>query len=177
MWFGIAAYGGSKVDPATFVALQGDASEAARGAAVGPRGGVLMDVPDSQPIYRYWVDVTDRRDGSVRTLPLGAVQRIHLVAGKGEAPRPTEQVLQLKDPAGVLEAKNLDELVAKLRERYPDATHERFLRREHDPEAEQRRAAAMDGLIDLMVDAVLRDLHGSKTETSSGDVGGRRGST
>ena len=98
-----------------------------------------MDLPESKRIYRYWVEICDRRDGSVRALPLAAIQRIHLTAKKSEARLPDEQVLQLQDESAVIEAKDIDDLAAQLRAKYPDETYERFLRSERDREAERRR--------------------------------------
>jgi hypothetical protein len=116
-----------------------------------------MSLSESQRIYRYWVELRDRRDGSVRILALGAMQRIHLTAKKNETRLPDEQVLQLQDESAVIEAKGIDDLAAQLRERYPDDTYERFLRRERDVEAERRKAEAMDGLIEILARAAIQD--------------------
>ena len=121
-----------------------------------------MRQPESKHIYRYWVELRDRRDGSVRTLPLGAIQRIHLTARKNETRLPDEQMLQLQDESLVIEAKDIDELATQLRVRYPDETHERFLRSERDHEAERRKAEALDGLIEILVRAVAEDCCASK---------------
>ena len=125
-----------------------------------------MSLPESQHIYRYWVELRDRRDGSVRILALGAMQRIHLTAKKKQARLPDEQVLQLQDESAVIEAKDIDDLAAQLRAKYPDETYERFLRRERDVEAERRKAAALDGLIQLLAEAVADDLLREQTERS-----------
>jgi len=116
-----------------------------------------MSLPESTHIFRYWVELRDRRDGSARTLPLGAIQRIHLTAKKNETRLPDEQVLQLQDESAVIEAKGIDDLAAQLRERYPDDTYERFLRRERDVEAERHKAEALDGLIEILARAAVRD--------------------
>ena len=125
-----------------------------------------MDVPENVRCYRYWVELRDRRDRSVRMLPLGAVIRIHLTPGKGEAQMTDEHVLQLQDKSAIIEAKDLDDLSAQLRARYPDETYERFLRRERDREAEQRKAEAVDGLIRLLVAAAVEDVMRQQTERS-----------
>ena len=125
-----------------------------------------MSLPESQHIYRYWVELRDRRDGSVRILALGAMQRIHLTAKKKQARLPDEQVLQLQDESAVIEAKDIDDLAAQLRAKYPDDTYERFLRRERDVEAERRKAEAMEGLIQLLAEAVADDLLREQTERS-----------
>lgn len=117
-----------------------------------------MDLPESKRIYRYWVEICDRRDESVRVLPLGAMQRIHLTVKKNEARLPNERVLQLQDESAVIEAKDIDDLAAQLRAKYPDETYERFLRSERDHQAERREAAAMDDLIQLLAEAVADDL-------------------
>ena len=125
-----------------------------------------MDLPESQRVYRYWVELRNRSDGSVRVMPLGGIKRIHLVSGKGAAQLPDEQVLQVRDESIVIEAKDLEDLAAQMRERYPDETYERFLRQERDFEAERRKADAMDGLIQLLVDAAVEDVFRQKTEPS-----------
>ena len=117
-----------------------------------------MSQPESKHIYRYWVELRDRRDGSVRTLPLSAIQRIHLTATKNKTRLPDEQVLQLQDKSAVIEAKDIDDLAVQLRARYPDETHERFLRSERDHEAERRKANALDGLIDILARAAIEDV-------------------
>ena len=125
-----------------------------------------MNLSESQRIYRYWVELRNRSDGSVRVMPLGGIKRIHLAPGKGEVRRPDEVVLQVQDESTVIEAKDLEDLVAQMRERYPDETYERFLRQERDVEAERRKAEAMDGLSQLLVDAVVEDVLRQETEPS-----------
>jgi len=71
--------------------------------------------------------------------------------------RPREDVLQLEDGCTTFEAKNLDDLVAQLRQRYPDGEYERTLHRERDRQAEQRRADAMHNLIEILVNAFVKD--------------------
>jgi hypothetical protein len=104
------------------------------------------------------VEIRDLRDGSVRTLPLRALRLVHLSRKRGEPPQPDEQRLRLQDDATVIEAKDLDELAAQLRSKYPDATHERRLHWERDLEAEQRYANALDALSELVVEACMNDL-------------------
>lgn len=113
-----------------------------------------MDAQESEQVFRYWVEIRDRRDGSVRTLPLSAFVRVHLVDGKAAERRPDEQVLQVEDELGVIEASDLDGLAAQLRARYPDDTYDRCLRRERDPVAERNRAEARSALIELVARAV-----------------------
>ena len=87
--------------------------------------------------------------------PAGAVVRIHIPSRRKEIAKPRGEVLQLKDASGLLEAKNLDDLTAQLRERYPGDLYERTLHRERDLEAEERRAHAMDQLLDIIVQAAV----------------------
>lgn len=108
-----------------------------------------MDLPVNQQVYRYWIELRDRRDGSVRELPLKALKQIHLPAKKGAPRLPDEVVLQVSDGEEVLEAWDIDDLAAQLRLKYPDETCERSLRRERDREAEARKAEAMDSLVQL----------------------------
>lgn len=116
------------------------------------------DRPETQRIYRFWVEIRDLCDGSSRTLPLQALQLIHLTAKRGTSPRPDEQVLRLQDDGGVIEAKDVVELAAKLRSRYPDETYERRLHWERDLGAEQRRSDALQSLVQLLAEAALEDL-------------------
>ena len=86
------------------------------------------------------------------------LKRIHLPTKKGAPRLPDELVLQLQDGAEIIEARDVDDLAAQLRARYPDDSHERFLRQERDQEAEKRKAAALDGLIEMLARAVAEDL-------------------
>jgi hypothetical protein len=116
------------------------------------------DRPENQHRYRYWVEIRDLRDGSVRNLPLTALRLVHLGGKRGEPPQPDEQRLRLQDDATVLEVSDFDEFAATLRSRYPDATHERRLHWERDLEAEQRYADALDSLIELVVEAAVNEI-------------------
>ena len=66
-------------------------------------------------------------------------------------------VLQLKDGSTTLGPKSLDDLATQLRQRYPDGEYERTLHRERDRQAEQRWADAMNNLIEILVDAVVKE--------------------
>jgi len=94
------------------------------------------DFPGREQIFRYWVEVLELNNGSVRKLPLSAVAKIHIPRRKKDPQRPREDVLQLKDGSTALEAKSLDDLAAQLRQRYPDGEYERTLHRERDRQAE-----------------------------------------
>ena len=124
-----------------------------------PRTGAKCDkeLPGSEQIFRYWVEVLELKNGSVRNLPLGALAKIHIPRRKKEVQRPREDVLQLKDGSTTLEAKCLVDLAAQLRQRYPDGEYERTLHRERDRQAEQRRADAMNNLIEILVDAFVKE--------------------
>ena len=104
------------------------------------------------------MEIRDLRDGSVRALPLHALRLIHLTAQRGQKPQPDDRVLRLEDDSTVIEAKDLDELAAQLRGRYPDETHERRLHWERDLEAEERHADALQSLIELLARAAVNDI-------------------
>jgi hypothetical protein len=89
---------------------------------------------------------------------LQALRRIHLPTKKN-APRPPDEViLQVNDGEEVIEARDIDDLAAQLRLKYPDEAFDRFLRRERDREAEERRSEAMDRLTEILAEAALDDL-------------------
>lgn len=122
------------------------------------------DLPESKRIYRHWVELRDFRDGSTRDLPLRAVTRIHLPRKKGDRQEPDQQVLQLQDNSVVLEGRDIEDIAAQLRQRYPDETYERLLHRERDCKTEQHKAEAMNGLIEILakttIDELLREQEG-----------------
>ena len=94
-----------------------------------PRTGTKCDeeLPESEQIFRYWVEIRDLKNGSARILPLSAVAKIHIPSKKNEAQMPREDVLQLKDGSTTREANSLDDLASQLRQRYPDGEYERTL--------------------------------------------------
>jgi hypothetical protein len=57
-----------------------------------------------------------------------------------------------------LEAKTFDELRSQLRDKYPDTAFERTLHYERDREAEERRERALDGLMTLIAEAVVKKM-------------------
>jgi hypothetical protein len=57
-----------------------------------------------------------------------------------------------------LEAKDLDDLRAQLREKYPEGAFERTLHYVRDPEAEERRERALNGLIELLAERVVEQM-------------------
>lgn len=118
----------------------------------------VKDVPPSKQLFRYWVELRDRREGSMRTLPLSVVTKIHIPRRKNDPQRPAEQVLRLQDESVVLEGKDIDDIAAQLRGKYPDETYERFLHRERDYDAERRKAAAVSALAQIIAEAVAEEL-------------------
>ena len=116
------------------------------------------DRPESQRRYRYWVEIRDLGDGSVRTLPLRVMRLVYLGGKRDDPPRPDEQRLRLHDDSAVIEARDIDELAVQLRNKYPDETHERRLHWERDLEAEERYADALDSLIELVAKTIVDDL-------------------
>ncbi len=126
------------------------------------------DLPESKRIYRHWVEPRELRDGSTRDLPLRAVTRIQLPRREGDRQKPDQQVLRLQDNSVVLEGRNIEDIVAQLRQQYPDETHERFLHRERDCKAEQRKAGAMNALVEILAKAAVDELL-REQEGESGD--------
>ena len=116
------------------------------------------DRPESQRRYRYWVEIRDLRDGTVRNLPLSALRVVHLTRGRGQLQLPDEQRLQLQDDVTIIEAKDIEELRTQLRSKYPDETHERRLHCERDLEAEQRYSDAIDALVRLLAEAAVNEV-------------------
>ena len=127
------------------------------------------ELPDGEEIFRYWVEVRDLTNGSVLSLPLSAVARIHIPRKKNDAQRPKEEILRLQDGPAILEAISLDDLAAQLRQKYPDSGYERTLRRERDRDAEERRAEAMNQLIRILAEAAVKDILKDASNVSNQD--------
>jgi hypothetical protein len=107
-------------------------------------------------IFRYWVEVRELATGSVRKLPLTAWKLICLKRGKKDEPLlPDREVLKLQDEEETWEAETFDEVRARLREKYPDATFERTLHFVRDKEAEERHERALNGLISILAKKVV----------------------
>ena len=114
---------------------------------------------NNKKILRYWVEVRELATGSVRKLPLTAMRLVCLKGGKkNEPPIPDRELLQLKDDAETWEAETFEELRARLRDKYPDATFERTLHYVRDSEAEERRESALNALMNILVREVVDDL-------------------
>ncbi len=80
---------------------------------------------------------------------------------------PRQEMLQLVDGSETIEAKDLDDLAAQVRQKYPDETYVRTLHWQRDPEAEERRAHAMNSLAEILlprayVEAPLRHTCGAR---------------
>src|SRR4051812_17581013 len=88
------------------------------------------ELPEEERILRYWVQIRDRQTGSVSTLPLDTITRIHIPRKKNEPQRPSEEIFRLKDGLSTLEARSFEELAA------------RTLHSKRDCQAEMRRADA-----------------------------------
>lgn len=108
-------------------------------------------------MFRYWVELLDLRNGSARDLPLKVIDRIHFPK-RGGAQLPNEQILQLEDGAAILEAKDLDELAAQLREKYPDGSYERKLHSERDLQAEARWEHGMNQLVEILARSAYEEM-------------------
>ena len=80
-------------------------------------------------------------------------------------------MLEVEDGAEVTEARDIDDLAAQLRMKYPDGAFERFLRSERDRDAEVREAEAMEGLIKLLAEAVLDELQCEEAGSRPGELG------
>jgi hypothetical protein len=114
---------------------------------------------NTEKIFRSWVEVRELASGSVRTLPLTAVRLVCLKRGKKSEPSlPDRELLRLKDDAETWEAETFDELRARLRAKYPDATFERTLHYVRDHEAEERRERALNELMEILAKRVVDDL-------------------
>jgi hypothetical protein len=128
--------------------------------------GSVIDM--NKQIFRYWVEIRELATGSIGTLPLTGVVKICLAKRKkNEPPIPNEELLQVKDGVETWEAKNLDELAARLREKYPDAAFERTLHYERDREAEDRRERALNGLMNLLAKAAVDEIIEEETRGAS----------
>jgi hypothetical protein len=115
------------------------------------------EAPESERVFRYWVEIRELQTGVVRKRPLTAVAKILLTQRKNEAPRPPEEVLHLQDGAETIEAKNFEDLKTQLRQRFPDSEYERTLHSERDHDGERRRADALKGLIELLAEVAVRE--------------------
>lgn len=134
------------------------------------------ELPESEQIFRYWVELRDLQNGSTRDLALKAKTRIHIPTKRNEVQKQSEEVLELKDGSLTLEAKSLDDLASQLRQRYPDGAYERTLHRARDCQAEERRAEAMKQLVKILAEAAAEDLLREREgERRNSGAGSRQG--
>jgi hypothetical protein len=109
---------------------------------------------DSGDCFKYWIEVRTLADGAIRKLPLRTVIQLKIPTKKGQPVPPSRERLQIEDGGSPIEGATWEELVAKLRERYPDTSFERSVHRERDLEAER----AMNDLIKLIARSAVRKL-------------------
>jgi hypothetical protein len=127
-----------------------------------------MESQADRQLFRYWVEIRELASGTVRKLSLTAVTRISLAREKTNEPPPSRDVvLHLQDGPEAVEAQNLDELASKLRDRYADGSFERTLHSERDRDAEERRKRAVDRLMDLLAQTVVREVIEEQSRSSS----------
>jgi hypothetical protein len=126
------------------------------------------DTPIERQMFRYWVELRDLRDGTVRELPVSFVQRILLTTkrkGKGKEKvggttdtqePPPEIRVRVEDADRIWDARDRDDLARQLREAYPDGVFERTMKCERDLAAEERYWSAMKELIRIIARAAVR---------------------
>ncbi len=73
------------------------------------------------------------------------------------------ELVEKLEAEGLLEETALDDLIQRLRERYPDALFERTLKQELDQAATERRAEAINELARIVARAAVRNLAKSKS--------------
>jgi hypothetical protein len=116
---------------------------------------VLMQINKTsvknEPLFCQWIDVRDLKEGSVRQLSVKTVVKICLARKSEERERPRLKVLQVVDGSETVKAKNLDDLAAQLRQKYPDDAYVRTLHWQRDLEAEERQAHAINDLAEILL--------------------------
>jgi hypothetical protein len=116
-------------------------------------------ITKSDHVYRHEIELLDLASGIARRVSLHAVRVIPLPTKKRRAVSSPREVLRFKDGDFEIEAETFESFRSRLREQYPDDRYKRRLPAWRDLEAEERRATALDGLIDILVEAVIEDLH------------------
>ncbi len=109
-------------------------------------------------VFRYWVELRDLRDGSVRDMPLTCVTKIFLPTKKGAPSRPNQVELRVEDGSHTWIAADVSDLSVQLRTQYPDGVFERALKSERDFPAEEKREAAIQGLIEVLARGAVDEL-------------------
>jgi hypothetical protein len=118
---------------------------------------------DSGHCFKYWIEVRNLIDGTMRELPLRTAIHLKVPTRKGHSPPPSRELLRIEDGVEPMEGETWEELVEKLRARYPDGSFERRLKRERDLKAEH----AMNDLAKLVAKSAMRKLSES-TATGKG---------
>lgn len=120
------------------------------------------DTPIERQIFRYWVELRDLRDDTVRELPVTFVQRILLTSSskakrkKDAQESPPEIRVQVQDAGRTWDASDREDLARQLRAHYPDGVFERTLKCERDRAAEEKYWSAMKELIRILARAAMR---------------------
>lgn len=109
------------------------------------------ELAQSKQIFRHWVEVRDLKTGVVRQLPLKTVVKICFAPKRAEPECPRQEVLQVADGSATIEAKDLGDLAAQLRQKYPDDAYVRTLHRQRDTEAEVQRTEAINRLSEILL--------------------------
>ena len=123
------------------------------------------EAPERQRVYRYTVEILDVANGEKRLLPLKGERCIPLIKDDEEAKRLTKEILIVQDGEEEIRAETFDEVRQILRDRYPDGRFERRLLVERDRE-EERTEGAIGCLIELVVEAAVRDIQKQAEGTS-----------
>jgi hypothetical protein len=118
---------------------------------------------DSGHFFKYWIEVRDLRDGTMRKLPLHTVIHLTIPTKKAKSPPPSRKCLQIEDENHPIEGTTWEELAEQLQARYPDEFYERRLNRERDLRAEQ----AMSDLVSLIARSATRKFLDSKAPGQS----------
>lgn len=109
--------------------------------------------------FRHWVQLRDLRNNSVRDLPITVFQRIALVEKKGATPDTSPEIsLEVQDAERTWKASDLEDLARQLRKHYPDEAFQRTLKWERDLASEKRHQEALDGLMQLLAEVVVREM-------------------
>lgn len=119
---------------------------------------------DSGHCFKYWIEVRALIDGSIRKLPLRTVIHLKIPTKKAKSVPQSRECLQIEDDAAPIEGETWEELVAKLRERYPDHSFERRVHRERDLDAEH----AMSELVKLLARSAMRKGLSAPTAATKG---------
>src|SRR5689334_3925000 len=93
-----------------------------------PRDAAKQAAKEDPRIFRYWIELKNLQDGTMRVLPLTAHRLVPLVAEGHPADGQERTELRVEDHSRKWVATSIDDLAAQLRAAYPDGAYERFLR-------------------------------------------------